>query len=427
LPSGVVHDARFLRPHPIYVERAAASRKWDVDGNEYVDYIGGHGALLLGHNPPQVVEAVRRQLTRGTHFGACHELEVEWAELVQRLIPSAERVRFTASGTESTLLAMRLARAFTGKTKLMRFVCHFHGWQDHVAFGVSNHHDGTPATGVLAEVAENVVLCPPGDIDAVREVFANRDDVAGVILEPTGASWGQVPLPEGFLAELREVTQDHDAVLIFDEVISAFRCSPGGAQGFYSITPDLTTMAKIVAGGFPGGAIAGRKELLDLIDLEQCAADEREKVIHTGTFNANSISAAAGVATLRIIADGQPCQKANDYAARLRDALNRVLREEKLNWVAYGTFSGFHIFTNPDNETVTVDDIQSGKVDYLKLKGGARRELLRKFRLGMLSNGVDLFGWPGGVTSSVHTEEDLQQTADAFAATIGMLKSEGEI
>jgi glutamate-1-semialdehyde 2,1-aminomutase len=427
LPSGIVHDSRHLRPYPIYVERAQGSRKWDVDGHEYVDYVGGHGALLLGHNHAVVTKAVTEQFARGTHFGACHEQEVRWAELVCRLVPCAKRVRFTASGTEATLLAMRLARAFTGKCKLLRFIGHFHGWQDHVAFGVSNHQDGTPTTGVLAEVAENIVLCPPGDIDCVREILARRDDVAAVILEPTGASWGQIPLPEGFLTQLREVTAARDVLLIFDEVISGFRCSPGGAQAYYGVTPDLTTLAKILAGGFPGGAVTGRRDVMDLLDFEQSQASAREKVIHTGTFNANPVSAAAGIATLEYLADGRACTRANDFAARLRDRLNGALRDEGVNWAVYGSFSGFHIFTNPENEAITADDINACRVHYRKLKGGGRPEIVQKFRLGMLNHGVDFFGWPGGPTSAVHSDDDLERTVEAFRQTLRLLKDEGDV
>jgi glutamate-1-semialdehyde 2,1-aminomutase len=427
LPSGIVHDSRHLRPHPIYTQRAAAGRKWDVDGNEYVDYVGGHGALLLGHNHPQVAAAAMRQLGLGTHFGACHEPEVRWAEMVCKLVPSAQRVRFTASGTEATMLAMRLARAYAGKPKIVRFVAHFHGWQDHVAFGVSNHQDGTPCTGVLAQVAENVLLLPPGDIQAVRDVLACRDDIAAVILEPTGASWGQIPLPDGFLADLREATADHEVLLIFDEVISGFRCAPGGAQEHFGITPELTTMAKILAGGFPGGAVAGRQDIMDLLDFDQSRTSQREKVIHTGTFNANPVSAAAGVATLEIIEDGTPCRQASDYAQRLRDELNAALQQEGVNWSVYGTFSGFHIFTNPDNERITAKDLNAAKVDYRKLKGTGRPEVLQKFRLAMLIHGVDMFGWPGGVTSAVHTGDDLAVTLAAFRSALKMLKEEGTI
>ena len=171
MPSGLAHDSRNFDPYPIYVARAAGPLKWDVDGNRYVDYFGGHGALILGHNHPKVVAAVHAALDRGTHFGACHELEVRWAELVCEMVPSAERVRFTSSGTEATLMALRLARAYTGRSKLLRFRGHFHGWHDHMTSGHHNHFDGTATAGVLADIAQNVILLPPGDEAALRQTL----------------------------------------------------------------------------------------------------------------------------------------------------------------------------------------------------------------------------------------------------------------
>lgn len=424
-PSGVTHDGRFLQPYPIFVERAAGSHKWDVDGNEYVDYAGGHGALLLGHNHPQVVAAVREQLARGTHYGACSELELRWGQAVQRLMPSVERVRFTSSGTEATLLALRLARAFTGRQKVMHFIGHFHGWHDHVAFGVSNHFDGTPTPGVLNEVASAVVMAPPGDVAATRKLM-EQHEIAAVIIEPTGASWGQVPVLPEFLNALREMTQQSGAVLIFDEVISGFRCGPGGAQGVYNIRPDLTTMAKIIAGGFPGGAIGGRRDIMEGLSFTDPATG-REKIPHQGTFNANPISAVAGITTLQIVGSTDACQRANNYAAELREALNRVLKDEGLKWVVYGSFSGFHFFTNPEQLPLTAADIESGKYDYRTLKGRNPPQLITKLRLGMMTHGVELFSWPGGPTSAAHTSSDLEQTADALRQTVRMLKSEGDL
>lgn len=425
-PSGVTHDTRYQTPYPLFVERAAGSRKWDVDGNEYVDYAGGHGALLLGHLHPTVVAAVEIQLTRGTHLGACHELEVRWGELVQRLVPCAERVRFTASGTEATMLALRLARAFTGRHKVLRFAGHFHGWHDHVAFGVTSHFDGTPSPGVLPGLAGEVLLAPPGDIAATRRLLDDHE-VAAAIIEPTGASWGQVPLDPSFLADLRELTAARGVVLVFDEVISGFRCAPGGAQAYYGITPDLTTLAKIVAGGLPGGAIVGRAEIMEHLAFPPAASPPREKISHHGTFNANPVSAAAGIATLRIVETTGACQRASDYAARLREAMQRVVCEEGVNWSVYGTFSSFHIFTNPQNLEITTADIEAGRCDYRVLKDRGRPELLMKLRLGMLLGGVEIFGWPGGPTSAVHTDDDLDQTVEAFRQTLRMLKEEGDI
>jgi glutamate-1-semialdehyde 2,1-aminomutase len=420
-PSGITHDSRVLDPYPIFVTHAAGSRKWDADGHEYVDYAGGHGALLLGHNHPQVTAAVAEQLGRGTHYGACHELEVRWAELVQRLVPSAERVRFTNSGTEATLLAVRLARAATGKRKIVRFLGHFHGWHDHMAFGVSGQYDGRPTPGVLPSVAEEIRLAPPGDLEATRRVL-DEPDVAGAIIEPTGASWGQVPLRPEFLAGLRELTAERQQVLIFDEVISGFRCSPGGAQASFGIMPDLTTLAKIVAGGLPGGAIVGRADILDRLDFAACQVAGREKVPHQGTFNANPLSAAAGIATLELVASTDACERASAYAARLRAALNAVLHDERRDWVVYGSFSGFHIFTNPRHLPITAEEIDSGQHDYRTLKA-VDRQVINNLRLGMLIHGVDIFGWPGGPTSAVHTDEDLQRTVEAFRRTLRLSNS----
>src|SRR5678815_1220602 len=190
LSNGVTHVGRYLEPHSVYVERAAGSHKWDVDGNEYVDYFGGHGALLLGHAHPAVVEAVQQQVTQGTHWGSSHEAEVRWAELVQRLVPCAERVRFTASGTEASHLALRLARAFTGKSKVVRFVGHFHGWHDQVASGSLSHFDGSVPAGIPSVLVEQTILLPADDIAVATQALQTRDDIAAVILEASGASWG---------------------------------------------------------------------------------------------------------------------------------------------------------------------------------------------------------------------------------------------
>ncbi len=420
-PSGITHDSRHLEPYPLYIERAAGSHKWDVDGHDYVDYTGGHGALLLGHCHPAVVEAVRKQAERGTHFGACHELEIRWGELVKQLLPSADRVRFTASGTESTLLAIRLARAYTGRRKIVRFLGHFHGWHDHMAFGVSNHFDGSPTPGVLGGIAEEVLLVPPGDEAATLAVL-QRDDVAAVIIEPTGASWGMVPVLPAFLHFLRKQTLERNIVFIFDEVISGFRCSPGGAQVALGIRPDLTTLAKIVAGGLPGGAIAGRREIMEQLDFG-ITKQGREKVPHQGTFNANPLSAAAGIATLEIVGSTDACERANRYAARLRDALHQVCVAESVPWVVYGTYSGFHIFTNPQQLPLSPADVLAGRCDYKVLKS-VDRQTLQLLRLGMILHGVELFSWPGGPTSAVHSDDDLERTVTAFRGTLQWLKTE---
>ncbi|MGZ0190306.1 MAG: aminotransferase class III-fold pyridoxal phosphate-dependent enzyme, partial [Alphaproteobacteria bacterium] len=192
LPSGITHDSRYLEPYGVYIDRADGPRKWDVDGNEYVDYFGGHGALILGHNHPVVAEAVQTAYAKGTHFGASHALEVEWAEQVCKMVPCAEKIRFTSSGTEATLMAVRLARAYTKRQKIIRFRTHFHGWNDHMAPGQANHYDGTATVGVLAGIAESIVLVDPNDRAGVEAALATGE-IAGVILEPTGSSTGMIP------------------------------------------------------------------------------------------------------------------------------------------------------------------------------------------------------------------------------------------
>jgi glutamate-1-semialdehyde 2,1-aminomutase len=426
-PSGVTHDSRYFEPYPLYVERAAGSHKWDVDGREYVDYTGGHGALLLGHNHPKIVAAIEEQLKRGTHYGSGHELEIRWGELVQQLVPSAERVRFTSSGTEATLLALRLARAATGKPKIVRFAGHFHGWHDHVAFGLGPDNRPLPSPGVLVELAEQMIIAPPNDAAALERIFAENADVAAVILEPTGGSWGQTPIVPEFLRELRELTARRGVLLIFDEVISGFRVSPGGAQQHFSIRPDLTTLAKILAGGLPGGAIAGRADLFEALSFPPASGPRRDKVPHHGTYNANPLSAAAGIAALELVATTDACQRANDYAARLRSRLQAVVDEAGAPWVVYGTFSGFHIFTNPEGQAVTAADIATGRCDWRSIKAPAKPGLASKLRAGMIVHGVEIFSWPGGPTSSVHTDDDLERTVTALRGTLERLRDEGEI
>lgn len=425
-PSGITHDSRRLRPYGIYVDHADGSRKWCVDGHEYVDYFGGHGALLLGHNHPEVTAAVQSALSRGTHFGSAHVPEIRWGETVKRLVPSAERVRFTSSGTEATHLALRLARAHTGRSKVIRFLGHFHGWHDHMAHGYSGHFDGTATPGVLDSVANNVILIPPGDLDAVRTAVAGDDDIAAIILEPTGSTFGLVPLDGVFLAGLRELCSAAGIVLIFDEVVTGFRVSPGGAQGYYGVIPDLTTLAKILAGGLPGGAVAGQEAILDGLDYESSAASGREKIQHQGTYNANPISAAAGTTALEIVETTSACDDANAYAAEMRAQLNTLFGELGTPWAAYGTFSGFHIFTNPKKRTVDRNDFDPASIPWDELKSNPP-DVVEKLRLAMLTNGVDITGWPGGTVSAVHTETDLNDTIAAFRSSLEMLKREGEL
>ncbi len=424
-PSGITHDSRRTLPYAIYVERAEGPRKWDADGNEYVDYYGGHGALLLGHGRAEVVAAVQAQMARGTHYGACHDAEIRWGSLVKEMVPSAETVRFTSSGTEANLMALRLARAVTGRPKIVRFNGHFHGWHDHAAFGVSNHFDGTPTPGVLAEIAANTLLAPPDDMVETRRILETNDDIAAVILEPTGASWGQVPVGGEMLAELREITKTRGIVLVFDEVVTGFRVSPGGAQAHFGITPDLTSLAKILAGGLPGGAVAGRADILERLDFDVAAAKGFEKVGHQGTYNANPLSAAAGITALGIIRDGVACDVASAQGEKLRGMCNHVFKSEGVPWACYGQFSGFYFFLNPQGMKIDPFGFDAAEIGHKALS--AKSSLAEKLRLALLVQGVDIAGKPGGSLSATHSDAELEFTAQALRAAIGMLRREGDL
>lgn len=426
-PSGITHDARYIEPHGIYVTQADGSHKWDVDGNEYIDYSGGHGALLLGHNHPVVTAAVQEQLCKGTHYGAGHELEIEWGEMIQEMVPCAERVRLTNTGTETTMLAFRLARAFTGRSKILRVLGHFHGWHDYASNGFISHFDGSPARGVPDGAADAVLLTPVNDLAAATQLVKGRDDIAAIILEATGSTWGQVPTSQTFVEGLRELASKQGIILIFDEVISGFRCTPGGAQQALGVTPDLATFGKIVSGGLTGAAVAGRKDILDVLDFRLAAQAGTEKVFHMGTFNAAPTTAAAGIAALKLVRDTGVGQQAIDYGERLMDALNSMFAEQSVSWIAYGTYGGFHIFLNPDGISTTRQRIEAAEYSHETLKAPAPASLRMKLRIGALLHGIDIQGWPGASVSAVHTDADLNRTVEALSQTIDLLREEGEL
>ena len=286
--------------------------------------------------------------------------------------------------------------------------------------------DGTPTPGVVSGITAATVLVDPNDRAGVEQAFADHS-VAGMILEPTGSSTGMVPIAPGFLQFLREQCDKHGSVLIFDEVVTGFRVSPGGAQQASGVTPDLGTFAKIIAGGLPGGAICGKEVILELLDFEKAASKGFEKIGHQGTYNANPVTAAAGLAALEIIEKDGICEQANAYGTALRAELNDVLRAEGVPWAVYGDYSTFHIFTNPKARAdVSPDNFDPLKLDYEELKANAPGAV-QKLRIAMILNGVDIMGWPGGNISAVHTDEDRAKTVDAFAESIRMMKAEGDL
>jgi len=400
IPGGITHDIRHVLPFPIYVDRASGSHKWDVDGHEYVDYWMGHGALFLGHCHPRVVEAIREQAGRGTHLGACHELEVRWAELVNRLVPCAELTRFTMSGTEATHLALRVARAYTGRSKVVKLAGHFHGWHDGVVAAVNQPFEVPLSAGVPAATLDQVLVCPPNDVKAV-ETRLERGDVAAVILEPAGGQSGTTPTMPGYLQELRGVTQRHGALLIFDEVITGFRYAPGGAQEYLGVTPDLTTLAKIVAGGLPGGALCGARAPMAMIAHRGDPVwDRSQRVAHAGTFNANPLGAAAAIATLELVADASLQARANKLGEELRRELREAMRRAGAPGTVYGECSIYHVSFEGAPGLAGFDRPRRGDLYHL-------------LRCALINQGVDCSPHHGWI-SAVHTDEDIARTVAAY-------------
>ncbi len=417
-PGGVTHDARHFEPFGIVVDRAVGPRKWDIDGNEYIDYVMGHGALLFGHSHPYLVEAITAQVARGTHMGGSSELERRWALAIKRLLPSAEKVRFTSSGTEATMMAVRLARAATGRDRLLRLRNHFHGWNDSV-FAAGRTSAGNISANGQPDAMQNLIsVFDQTDVSGMAAAL-DSEEYAAVILEPTGYSWGTCPLDPSVPQELRELTERTGTMLIFDEVVTGFRISPGGAQERISVRPDLTTLAKVAAGGLPGGAVAGRADLLDQISFDAGGG----RVAHPGTFNANPLSAVAGERALRAVAEEDPISIANQRAAQLSRGLNRALIEAEVAGCAWADASMVHIIlgqdvAHPDDGATWDWEQHGGPASTLPMTSS---EVAWPFRRALLNHGVDLMGM-GALVSCVHSEADIDSTVDRFGAALSDLR-----
>jgi glutamate-1-semialdehyde 2,1-aminomutase len=418
LAGGVSHQSRYAAPFPKYVERAQGSRKWEVDGKEYIDYAMGSASLLLGHAHPDVVQALTEQAAKGTFFADNHPLEVDWAELIQELIPCAERVRFVGSGTEATMLAIRIARAYSGKNKILRFEGHYHGWHEFVDLGMVAPYDQPSTLGILPGTIEATVVRPP-DAARVAEALQADNEIGTIICEVSGANYGSVPLPFGFLGALRKLADEHNAVLIFDEVITGFRWSPGGLQARDNILPDLTSMAKIVTGGLPGGAVGGREEIMRLLDPTLEFGGRKPGVTHKGTFNGSPLVAASGVAALKHVKTGEPNRLADAAAERLRSGMRRIIEEHQVAGAVYGDASTFHVYLGEGAENGSVAELGAEKIR------GISPEVIYAMRNGLRERGVDLMSHMSGVTSMAHTDADIDQTLEAFEDTLrGMISDQ---
>jgi glutamate-1-semialdehyde 2,1-aminomutase len=417
--GGISHQTRFTSPFPVYIEHAEGPYKYDVDGSQIIDYVMGNGSLLMGHSPPKVTEAVTAAAARGTHLGGATTYEVRYAEAVKRLMPSLERVRFTSSGTESTLLAMRLARGHTGKDKIVKFFEHFHGWHDY-----ANPDSGQSVGGVPAAVMDTVIVAPV-DVAAVDRILSERNDVAAVIVESNGAHYGTAPLQNPqFLQDLREITSKHGVVFIMDEVVTGFRLSPGGAQQRWDLEPDITTLAKIVAGGQPGAAVGGRAEIMDLMTITGDADwDANRRVAQGGTYNAQPVTAAAGTATLEAIANEGVNATADAMAQRLKTGLNDAFMQNEVTGHAHGIASIVHVNIGAECGcdrglcTMTFDEINSTM----------NAEMTTAVRRANLVNGVDMMGGRAYLVSNTHDEGVVDDTVEAFSQSLKDLRAEGAL
>jgi glutamate-1-semialdehyde 2,1-aminomutase len=413
-PSGVSHDMRATDPFPLCIAKGEKARVWDVDDNEYIDYGLGSASLLLGHAHPDVVDALIKVAPYGSHYGLPIQSEVEWGEKVVDLMPCVDKVRFVGSGAEATMLAMRVARGYTGKNKVIRWESHYHGWHDYVMPGTLPPFSHPASIGIPTGTLESVIVLPT-DLVALEQTLERDTDIAAVITEGSGASYGTVPLPAGFLEGVRQLTERYGVVMILDEVITGFRWSPGGLQKKIGLMPDLCTMAKILTGGMPGGAVGGKSEVMQVMEQTGDEHHDRfERVSHGGTFNANPYCSATGNAALSIVATGEMQEQADRMAARLRTGLQEILNRREVPACVYGDASTFHVYFGARS-------IEGLDANSLK---NVPAPIQQNFRQALQNQGVNLMSRCSGVLSGVHTEADIDKSLEGFDAAIQTMMAE---
>jgi len=424
MPSGAAHDGRVFSPFPFYVARADGAYKWDVDGHRYIDGWSGHGAMILGHNHPAVLKAILEQAPKGTHYSAGSEIEVRWAELIRSIVPGAERVRFTMTGTETTALAIRIARAHSGRTRIVKFRGHFHGLHDSVMAAVKDPFEIPASAGIPEPTLAQTLVARCNDIAHVKELL-DEHEVAAVILEPAASRSMTVPTNPAFLKALRQLTRERGVVLIFDEVVTGFRLAPGGAQEYFGVTADLTCLAKAVAGGLPGAALVGRADLMDDVSFSGDAKRDRtQRVADQGTYSGTPLIAAAGVAALEILRTGDVQRELNRIGDRLREGLNHTMKARGVHGCAYGISSIVRVFIGADTTELGLDTYQA---DEARLDRGMG-PLTGKLHLAMLNNGVD-FNRGSAITwlNAAMTDKDVDFWVDAFDRALVRLKEDGAL
>lgn len=404
LPGGVTHSNRYWAPYPLHVERASGCRLIDVDGNEYIDYWVANGTMFMGHANPRVAAAVEAVLRRGTHFGVSHDLIAKLAVKVVELVPSADLVRFTNSGSEAAAHSLRIARGYTGRSKIARFEGTFHGVVDGLYVGFRSPFDRADSNGIPASAYADTLICPYNDIERTAEILRrNRHELAGVILEPIS---GVIAAEPTFLRGLRDLCDEFGAVLIYDEIVTGFRMAPGGAQELMGVLPDITLLGKVLGGGFPVGAIAGRREVMDVLD-PKCAPDKRVEIF--GTYSGNVAVMAAALATLEQLADGRPQKHAAALAARAAAGLRQILGRHGEQAVVNQIGCLFQVYFGLDCPPRDHRDEARSDV--------AKRRL---YHIALMTQGV--FFKPGseGRVSAAHAEQDIDQTLERVEHVIGL-------
>ncbi len=425
LPGGVNSSVRAIRPYPFFVERGDGGHVIDADGNRYIDYVMGYGPLLLGHDLPEPVMAgIQQRASEGPMYGAPTEVEVELAEFVARHVPSVEMIRFVNSGTEATVSAVRLARGYTGRDKIVIMEGSYHGAQESTLVEGSGNDTHPSSPGIPESFAEHTLTVPFNDEQAVHEVFAEHgDDIAAVLTEPILGNYGIVHPVDGYHETLREVTDEHGSLLIFDEVITGFRV--GGlqcAQGKFGVTPDVTTFGKIIGGGFPVGAIGGKTEIIE----EFTPSGD---VFQSGTFSGHPVTMAAGLETLRYAAENDVYDHVNGLGEQLRAGLTDIIADHAPNYTVVGTDSMFKVVFTREGPSDRSNHCESGcqqnsecsRYDYCPKNGGdiKRADTERWERLfwpAMKDEGIFLTAnqFESQFVSDAHTEEDIQETLEAY-------------
>jgi len=403
IPGGVNSPVRAFRSvggTPIFFKKGLGSRLWDEDGKEYIDYIGSWGPMILGHAHPEVIATVKQTAENSLSFGAPTARELDMAALIHEMVPSMEQVRLVSSGTEATMSAIRLARGFTGRQKIVKFEGCYHGHADAllVKAGSGLLTFGTPSSaGVPAEVAAHTLTLSYNDSDSVRQLFAQMgSEIACVIVEPVAGNMNLVTPAQGFLQCLREQCTQHGAVLIFDEVMTGFRVAQGGAQELYQVKPDLTTLGKIIGGGLPVGAFGGRK------DIMQCLAP-LGPVYQAGTLSGNPVAVAAGIATLKLIQQEGFHQRLAAKTKALTDGLSQVASKAGVPFSAQSVGGMFGVYFSAQVPNSFNDVMQSD------------REAFNRFFHAMLDAGIYLApsAFEAGFVSAAHTDEDIALTVQA--------------